>query len=70
MHPNSVLRTCLWLFVFEYDSQPPRGNPHFQKHTEIEEIRTAHNQLVTRFPDIMQRLISFTLKKSPILCFF
>ena len=43
MHPNSVLRTCVWLFVFECDSQPPRGNPHFPKHTEIEEIRTIHN---------------------------
>ncbi len=40
--PKAVLRTCLWLFVFECDSQLPRGNPRFEKHTKIEEIRTAH----------------------------
>ena len=40
-HLNAHLGTGLWLFVLECDSQPPRGDPYLQKHTEIEEIWTA-----------------------------
>ena len=42
-HPNAHLEKGLWMFVYECDSQPPRGDPHLQKQTEIEKIRIAHN---------------------------
>ena len=32
----SHVEAGIWLFVFECDSQPPRGDPHLQKHPEIE----------------------------------
>jgi len=34
-YSKAHIETGLWLFVYECDSQPPRGVPHIQKHTEI-----------------------------------